>query len=89
VFYLDVAYVLVATYICCKRLFKIFHTFRTYVASVYLDVAYVAFDIHICCKRILHTFHDVCCRSASCCNINGHRKRAHAEAVPTGVAVPT
>ena len=32
---------------------------------------------------------DVCCKSASCCNINRRRKWTRAEVVPTGVAVPT
>jgi hypothetical protein len=39
---------------CCKRLFKMFHLFQTYVASIfYLDVAYVS---HIYCKSMLEMF---------------------------------
>jgi hypothetical protein len=30
----NVAYVVMIIYICCKRLFKMFHLFQTYVASV-------------------------------------------------------
>jgi hypothetical protein len=36
VFYLDVPYISVAIHICCKRLFKIFRLFQTYVASVFI-----------------------------------------------------
>jgi hypothetical protein len=40
---------------CCSRLFKIFHLFKTYVASVfYLDIALV---LHICCKSMFEIFH--------------------------------
>jgi hypothetical protein len=39
---------------CCKRLFKIFHLFQMYVASVfYLDVVYVS---HICCNSMFKIF---------------------------------
>jgi hypothetical protein len=51
---------------------------------VYLDVVIAT---HICCKRIfinVSPVSDVCC-----CNISRHRKRAHADAVPAGVAVNT
>jgi hypothetical protein len=35
--YRDVAYVTVATHVCCKRLFPMFHLFiQTYVASVFI-----------------------------------------------------
>jgi hypothetical protein len=74
VFYLDVAYVAVVIHICCKHLLKMFHMFQTYVTSVLSECC-------ICCKPILQMFHlclDACCKSASCCNINRHRKRAHA-----------
>ena len=40
--------------VCCKRLFKMFHLFQTYAASVfYLDVAHVS---HICCKSMFEMF---------------------------------
>jgi hypothetical protein len=61
--------------VCCK--------------CVYLAVADA---IHICCKRMfisVLSVSNVCCRSASCCNMSRRRKRMHAEAVPTGVAVST
>jgi hypothetical protein len=39
---------------CCKCLFKMFHLFQTYVASVfYMDVAHVS---HIRCKRMFEMF---------------------------------
>jgi hypothetical protein len=57
VFYLDVAYVSVAIYICCKRLFKMFICFRRMMQLFYLDVANVAVAIHICCKRMLQIFY--------------------------------
>ena len=38
---------------CCKRLFKMFHRFQTYVASIFdLDVAHVS---HICCVGVAGT----------------------------------
>jgi hypothetical protein len=50
----DVAYVAIVSEACCKRLFKIFYLFQTYVASVfYLDVAHVS---HLCCKSIFKIF---------------------------------
>jgi hypothetical protein len=36
VFYLDVPSVSVAIHVCCKRLFKMFQLFQTYVASVFI-----------------------------------------------------
>jgi hypothetical protein len=80
VFYLDVPYVSVAIYMCCKHLFKIFYLFQTYIASVF-SCKCMFIDV----SPIL----DVCCISASCCNISKRKKRTHAEAVPTGIAVPT
>jgi hypothetical protein len=47
----DVASVLES---CCKRLFKMFQLFQTYVASIfYLNVAHVS---HICCKHMFKIF---------------------------------
>jgi hypothetical protein len=76
VFYVDVAYVLVAIHICCKWLFKMFHLFQTYVAGV-------LFECCICCSGYTHMLQayvinvspvsHVCCRSTSCCNISGPR----------------
>jgi hypothetical protein len=43
------------TYECCKRFFKIFHLFQTYVCKrFYLDVVYVS---HICCKSMFQMFY--------------------------------
>jgi hypothetical protein len=39
---------------CCERLFKMFHLFQTYVASVF-DL-YVAYVSHICCKSMFKMF---------------------------------
>jgi hypothetical protein len=50
----DVAYVVNVLKAYCKRLFKIFHLFQTYVASIfYLNVAHVS---HICCKSMFKMF---------------------------------
>ena len=50
----DVVYVASVSEACCKRLFKMFYLFQTYVAGVfYLDVAYVS---HICCKSMFEMF---------------------------------
>jgi hypothetical protein len=35
-FYLDVAYVVVAIHICCKCMFQMFHLFHTYLAECYM-----------------------------------------------------
>jgi hypothetical protein len=82
----------VAIYICCKRLFKIFPLFQTYVANV-------LFGCCLCCScytNMLQAYvanvspvSHKCCRSASCCDISRRRKRAHTEAVPMGAAVPS
>jgi hypothetical protein len=89
---MDVAYVSVAIQKYCKRLFKVFHLFQTYVVNVLSRCC-------ICCSCYTHMLQAyvvnvspifrLCCRSASCCNISTHRKQAHAEAVLTGAAVPT
>jgi hypothetical protein len=62
VFYLDVAYVSVAICICCKRLFKMFHIFQTYDASVLSGCC-------ICCSCFIHMLQllytyvaSVCCK---------------------------
>ena len=50
----DVAYVESVSEACYKYLLKMFHRFRTYVASVlYLDVTHVS---HICCKSTFEIF---------------------------------
>jgi hypothetical protein len=72
-FYVDVAYVLVAIHICCKWLFKMFHLFQTYVASVLSGRC-------ICCSGYTYVtdvspVSHVCCRSTSCCNISSARSR--------------
>jgi hypothetical protein len=49
-----------AMHIYFKSVFKMFHRFQTYVASVYLDVVYVAnvcSDCFICFKRMLQFFY--------------------------------
>jgi hypothetical protein len=66
--YTYIASVYSKCFICFSRMMQLF----------YLDVANVAVAIHICCKRMLQIFShvlDVCCRSASCCNISRRRKR--------------
>jgi hypothetical protein len=60
--------------VCCK--------------CVYLDFAYVAQPMLQMCVVNVSPVSDVCCKSASCCNISKRRKRAHAETLPTGAAVP-
>ena len=40
---------------CCKRLFKMFHLFQTYVAGVLIWM--FAFVSHICCNNMFHVFH--------------------------------
>jgi hypothetical protein len=78
VFYLDVAYVLVAIYICYKRLFKMFYLFHTYVASVLSRycIRYNCYT-HMLQAYIANVSHvlDVCCRSGLYCNISRRRKR--------------
>jgi hypothetical protein len=76
VFYLDVAYVLVAIYIYCKHLFKIFHLFYIMLQVFSPDVAYVV---------NVSPVSEICCRSASCCSISRRRKRTQ-ETIPTGAA---
>jgi hypothetical protein len=50
----DVAYVASVLEACSERLFKTFHRFPMYVASVfYQDVAHVS---HICCKSMFEMF---------------------------------
>jgi hypothetical protein len=70
VFYLDIAYVSGAIYICCcKRLFKMFHIFQTYVASVISECC-------ICCScytRILQAYIAKCFTSRSGPHVSGKR----------------
>ena len=48
------AYVASVSDKCCKRLFKMFHLFRTYVCKRFdLDDAYVS---HICCTGMFQMF---------------------------------
>jgi hypothetical protein len=50
----DVIYVASVLEACCKRLFKMFYLFQTYVASVfYLDAAHVS---HLCCESMFEMF---------------------------------
>jgi hypothetical protein len=51
--YRDVAYVASVSESCCKRLFKIFHLFQTYVASIFI--------------WMLHMFHNYVARVCSKC----------------------
>jgi hypothetical protein len=56
---------------------------------IYLEVVVA---IHICCKRMFINVSPVSnyvAKVLSCCNISGYRKRAHANAVPAGIVVPT
>jgi hypothetical protein len=55
---------------------------NVYCKFVYLDVIVA---IHIYCKHMfvnVSLFSDVCCKSASYCNISRCKKRGHGEAVP-------
>jgi hypothetical protein len=52
----DVAYVAMVIHICYNCLFKIFHPFQTYVASVLSR--YCIYVLHICCRDCIH----ICCR---------------------------
>jgi len=57
VFYMDISKVdkdvACVSEACCKRFFKMFRLFQTYVASIfYLDVALVS---HICCVGVAGT----------------------------------
>jgi hypothetical protein len=57
----DVAHVVIAIHVCCKRLFEMFHLFQTYVVSV----------LSVCCICSTHmlqayvpnvsSISDVCC----------------------------
>jgi hypothetical protein len=49
VFDLDVTYIAVAIYACCKCVFQMFQLLRLDVAWFHLDVAYVAVTIHVYC----------------------------------------
>jgi hypothetical protein len=56
----NVAYVASVSEACCKRWFKMFYLFQTYVASVfYLDVAHVSQEyvqniLVLCCNKCFH-----------------------------------
>jgi hypothetical protein len=73
--------------VCCKCFVWMLHMFQwiyTYVTSVYSKC-------FICFRRMLQTYvinvspvSEVCCRSASCCNISRRRKRTHVDAFPSG-----
>jgi hypothetical protein len=62
-----------------------FQWLYTYVASVLFGCGiYCSGYTHMLLAHVTNILpvSDVCCRSASCCNINRCRKRAHVEAVP-------
>jgi hypothetical protein len=46
VFHLNVAYVGMVIYVCCKGMFQVFH----------LNVAYVGMVIYVCCKGMFQVF---------------------------------
>jgi hypothetical protein len=50
----DVTHVASVSEACCKCLFKMFHLFQTYVASVLIWMLYMF--SHICCKSIFQMF---------------------------------
>jgi hypothetical protein len=54
---MDIAYVAMAIYLCCKYLFKMFSISLVCCKYFYLDVAYVAVAIYICCKRMFQMLH--------------------------------
>ena len=41
----DVAYVAMVMHVCFKCMFKMFHLYQTYVASVFSDIAKVDLDV--------------------------------------------
>jgi hypothetical protein len=47
---LDIAYIVMATNVCCNCIFQIYRLFHLDVACFYLDVAYVTVAIGVCCK---------------------------------------
>jgi hypothetical protein len=60
----DVVYVASVSEAWCKRLFKIFHLFHTYVANVLMRMLHICFT-HVCCKRItemFQLFQSLCCK---------------------------
>jgi hypothetical protein len=93
VFHLDIVYV------------AMLHMFQTYVTSVYSKYficfkRMLQMCLFGCCSFYTHMLQTYVCKCftyfrrilqklLSCCNISRRRKRAHADAVPTGVAVPT
>jgi hypothetical protein len=77
VIYLDVAYVSVAIYVCCKCMFQMFQLFQTYVVSVLsrccicctdytrilqLHISYVSAVSDICCKCFIWMAIHICCK---------------------------
>jgi hypothetical protein len=82
VFHLDVAYV---SNICCKRLFKMFHLFQTYVRSVFIWMLWLLYTYvaNVLCKCFTYfrcmlqkSFHVASLAGACRCG-------------PHGIAVPT
>jgi hypothetical protein len=67
--YLDVAFITMATHVCCKCMFEMFdlffrrilHLFNLGVAKVDLDVAYVVVAILQVYVPNVSSFLDVCC----------------------------
>jgi hypothetical protein len=97
VFYLDVAYDFLIE--CCICFSGHIHMLQASIQNDHLFqhmLQVFSSGCFVCCSCYTHMLYvisvspvsDVCCRSASCCNISMRRKRAHAEAVPTGAAVP-
>jgi hypothetical protein len=77
-------------YTCCKRLFKIFHLFQTYVASVFiwmLQLLYI-YVASVCCKCFTYLRY-MLQKCFMLQYINRCKKRANAEAVSTCAMVPT
>jgi hypothetical protein len=92
VFHLDVAYI--AMLHMSRHMLQGSIQNVTFISDIRCKCVYlnVIVAIHICCKRIfINVSHlsDYVIEVLSCCNISISRKRAHADAIPMCVAVPT
>jgi hypothetical protein len=76
VLYMDIAYVAVAIYVCCKCMLQMFHLFQTYIESVSsrccicCNVEYVAnvySKCFICLRHTMQLYLDVVVAIYICC----------------------
>jgi hypothetical protein len=73
----DIAYVVSVSDVHCKSLFKIFHMFQTYIASVLSEccICYIGYVASVCSKyficfsRMLELFHLSIEKSRSRCRV--------------------